>query len=158
MGPVYEHDLPIKTLRHWSKKTVSNWLSPKHGPLPDYLGQVSCANETFICAAWFDKNALVIALEMLERERRIEEELRARSMRGTILQTYYWRTRGSVMSCRGLEVPLPPYIGGDWAHNLAIQLMCASVEISVTTTSAGWKVREIRDLYEEAVAHNQYNS
>lgn len=159
MVPIYEHDLPIKALRHWPKKTASNWLSPKHGPLPEYLGQVSCANEVFICAAWFHENAIVLALEMLERGRRTEEELRARAMRGTILQTYYWKVRGTSMHCRGYEVPLPPDTGGDWTHDLTIQLMCASVEIAVTTTSAGWKVREVRDLYEEEMLSNkQHNS
>lgn len=142
MQPTYETDLPIRQL--WLRKEFLDWLHPEHGPLPDYMGQVDCCGEKFRCVLWLRGKIVVVALEMLERSRYPDEELNARLMRGTILQTFRWRWSEEGFHGYRRQVTVPPDPGNDeiWMAQIAEELMLESVHIAATSCSGGYQVVE----------------
>jgi hypothetical protein len=132
----YLKDIYIPPPGSWSKSGwKSDWLHPKHGPLPDLVTHWEYKKERFQVALWAPENSnhCVTMLELLHRRRTQEDELEALEMRGHILLSFRWQIKEGMLACCGRQYELPEGEDREWERKIYDMMMKQSVHLAVTT-------------------------
>lgn len=134
----YLGDAPIPGYGEWTSKSLEDWLHPEHGPLPDGVHLVEAQGEAFRVAVWaVNTNALVTAVEMLDRNRLKEEQIAADGIRGQVLFTIRWVVDEGDVKCWNRLFPLPiqgRHEGEErWKQRIMELLATESVRVAMDT-------------------------
>lgn len=125
----YREDVP------WTRLVGEHWLSPAYQPTPPHMGIVSYQeedlDEEFLCAGWYGKRSVIVAMEMVDRSRPKEMEERVARICGWILQTFRWNLHGPYFMCRKKWI----FDDCGYGKEMFRKLMTSSVELAIMTPS-----------------------
>ena len=134
----YLGNIPLPGIGQWKTNALADWMHPKHGPLPDYVGLLTCDEFTFKVALWGTPEATLATVELQDDY----DAFKHPDVRGSILYSIRWTVDEDHIKCWNHRFLIPKENNNKdiWQSDLAKKLMIESVRVAATTNIDGKKI------------------